>query len=130
VAQLCQAVGKFEELNTQVVIVTFGSLHQAKRWIEDVCSPFEMLLDQKREAYRAYGLGRSLLRSWGLRTIWRYIQLLSSGRKWKGIQGDSTQLGGDFIIDTNGMIMLSHRSSDPIDRPDIKEILKVLNSAN
>ena len=38
-----------------------------------------------------YGLDRSLWRSWNLRTIWRYIQLLATGRRWRGSCGTPNQ---------------------------------------
>ena len=76
--------------------------------------------------YKAYGLERSLARSWNLRTIWRYVQLLTSGRKWRGIQGDSAQLGGDFIVDADGIVQLAYRSHDPTDRPDVDELLSLM----
>jgi len=79
--------------------------------------PFEILLDPERVAYQAYGLDRSLIRSWGPKVWYKYAQLLLSGRNWRGIQGDSTQLGGDFIVDRDGIIQLAYRSHDPTDRP-------------
>ena len=127
-AQLCQESKKFQELKTRVVIISFGSFPAAKIWVEETCSDFMFLLDPERETYQTYGLGRSLLRSWGPKTIWRYIQLLLAGRKWKGIQGDSTQLGGDFLIDQNGRIQLAYRSSDPTDRPTPKHILNIIET--
>jgi len=45
---------------------------------------------------------------------------------WRGIQGDSGQLGGDFIVDANGVIQLAYRSYDPTDRPPMSELLNVL----
>jgi hypothetical protein len=32
-----------------------------------------------KKVYRAYGLERSFWCSWNLRTIWRYVQLLTAG---------------------------------------------------
>lgn len=127
-AQLCQDSKKFQDLNTRVVIISFGSFPAAKTWVEETCSDFMFLLDQERETYQTYGLGRSLLRSWGPKTIWRYIQLLLAGRKRKGIQGDSTQLGGDFLIDKNGNIQLAYRSNDPTDRPTTENILNIIET--
>jgi peroxiredoxin len=130
VAQLCHHLDELEQLNTQVLIVTFGSLMGAKAWLEETCSPFRLLLDPDRKVYQAYGLERSLRRSWNLHTIWTYIQLLTSGHKWRGIQGDSAQLGGDFIIDWQGNICLAYRSHDPTDRPPAEDILAILRQAN
>lgn len=74
----------------------------------------------------AYGLEHSLRHSWNLKTVWRYLQLFHQGYRWRGIQGDSGQLGGDFIVDTQGLIRLAYRSHDPTDRPAIEQLLAVL----
>jgi len=99
------------------LIFSFGTLPAAERWLEETCNPFRLLLDPERTVYKAYGLERSLARSWNLRTIWRYVQLLTSGRRWRSIQGDSAQLGGDFVVDANGIVQLAHRSHDPAQHP-------------
>jgi peroxiredoxin len=96
VAQLCQHLDEFETLNTIIMIISFGTFPAAQAWLKETCSPFQLLLDSQREVYRAYGLERSYLRSWGLKTFWRYVQLLVSGRKWRGIQGDSAQRCGEY----------------------------------
>ena len=94
--------------------------------LEETCNPFRLLLDPERTVYEAYGLERSLARSWNLRTIWRYVQLLTSGRSWRGIQGDSAQLGGDFVVDADGIVQLAYRSHDPTDRPDVDDLLSIM----
>ena len=115
-----------ERLNVKVLIVSFGTFPAAQAWLEETCSPFELLLDPQRKTYEAYALERSLLRSWNLRTLWRYAQLLASGRQWRGIQGDSTQLGADFIVDPNGVVRLAYYSHDPTDRPSVDHLLAAL----
>lgn len=85
-----------------------------------------LLIDEPRLAYRAFGLERSWWRSWQPKTVWRYVQLLLSGRRWRGIQGDSAQLGGDFVIDRQGVVRLAYRSDDPTDRPSVDLLLAVL----
>ena len=117
---------ELEVLKTRVVVVSFGSTFGARAWLEETGAPFTLLLDPDRAAYRAYGLDASLSRSWGPKVWWQYARLLLSGRKWRGIQGDSGQLGGDFIVDTNGIIRLAYRSHDPTDRPSVSQLLTVL----
>jgi hypothetical protein len=124
VAQLCRHKNELEQLNVKVLIITFGSLTGAQNWLKETCSSFLLLLDPERKVYETYGLERSLLRSWNLKTIYAYVKLMVSGRKWRGIQGDSAQLGGDFIIDSMGIIKLAYRSHDPTDRPDFLTLLK------
>lgn len=125
-AQLCQHQEEFERLNTKVLIVSFGTLPAAQAWLEETCSLFSLLLDKERTVYEAYGLERSLLRSWNLKTIQRYMELMREGRQWRGIQGDSTQLGGDFVIDAEGVVRLAYYSQDPTDRPPADDLLALL----
>jgi peroxiredoxin len=126
VAQLCQHEVELKQLNVEVLLVSFGTPEVAKVWLQERCPSFRLLLDSQRTTYRTYGLQRSWLRSWNLRTLWRYIQLLRAGRRWRGIQGDSAQLGGDVIVDANGIIRLAYRSHDPTDRPAVANLLALL----
>jgi len=114
-------------LNTEVVVISFSTGEWAQAWLNETQAPFSMLLDPKRAAYSAYGLDHSLLRSWGPKTIWQYARLLLTGRRRRGIQGDSGQLGGDFIVDTTGVIRFSHPSRNPTDRPSVDRLLAGLN---
>jgi len=126
VAQLCQRADEIQALNTRVLIITFGTLPAAHAWMSETCSTFNVLLDPERVAYRAYELERSYTRSWGLKPMLRYAQLLTNGRKWRGIQGDSAQLGGDFIVDSNGINRFAYRSHDPTDRPSAEDLISYL----
>jgi peroxiredoxin len=130
VAQLCQHSSDLERRGAEVVLISFGAPEVARVWLEEMCPSFRLLLDPERNVYRAYGLQRSWRRSWNLRTLWRYMQLLSSGRKWRGIKGDSAQLGGDFVIGRNGTIRLAYRSHDPTDRPSAAQLLAVLRETD
>lgn len=125
-AQLRQYTGEFKQSNTQALIISFGSDYWARLWLQETGSPFPLLLDPQRSVYRAYDLERSLLRSWNLRTIGFYARALLSRSAWRGIQGDSSQLGGDFVVDADGLIRLAYRSHDPTDRPSVRELLSVL----
>ena len=129
-AQLRHRVAELEAMQTRVVVVSFGSTMGAKAWLLETGAPFTFLLDPDRAAYRAYGLEHSLARSWGLNVWWRYAQLLLAGRKWRGTQGDSGQLGGDFIVDPAGVIRLAYRSHDPTDRPPMSRLLTVLSNCS
>lgn len=125
-AQLCQQEDELDGLNTKVLVIGFGAVSSARAWLEQTCDVFPLLLDQQREVYRIYGLKESWLRSWNLRTIWLYVRLMLKGRKWRGIQGKSTQLGGDFIVDADGIIQLAYRSREAADRPAVDELLALL----
>ncbi len=123
---MCQEAESLQELNTRVMVISFGTFPSAQAWLKETCSSFPFLLDPDRTVYQIYGMERSLWRSWGLKTIWAYMRLLSAGRKWRGIQGDSAQLGGDYIVDANGIIRLAYISHDPTDRPSVEALLTSL----
>lgn len=124
--QLHQREALFSYLNTRIVVISFGMLFGASLWQTETGTDFTLLLDDERKAYHAYGLEHSYLRSWGIKTIWTYARYLASGRKWRGIQGDSGQLGGDFLVDAQGIVRLAHRSHDPTDRPSVDTLLSAV----
>jgi len=126
VAQLCPYDGELKRLGLKVLLVTFSSKGFAHKFREEVCSSFPVLINRERDLYRTYGLESSLLRSWGWKNLWTYAKRLLSGQEWKGIQGDSTQLGGDFIIDRDGIVQLAYRSRDPTDRLPVEELMEHL----
>jgi peroxiredoxin len=117
-----------EAHNTRVTVISSGTPFLAQKWIEETQSSFQFLIDHDRKAYQAFGLHSSLLRSWSPKIWYAYARLLVQGHKWRGIQGDSGHLGGDFIIDQQGIIRMAYRSRDPADRPKVAEILHVLEN--
>ena len=97
--------------------------------MNEVCGTFAVLLDRERVAYQAYGLERSRLRSWHPRVVWMYIKRWFQRGEFYDSHGDDTsQLGGDFIIDKQGNLRLVHASHDPTDRPSVEVLLKVLKT--
>ena len=125
--QLLPFKTEIEARNTRVTVISFGTPALAHKWIEETRSSFQFLIDRERNAYQAFGLESSLLRSWRPKIWFVYARLMAQGWKWRGIQGDSAQLGGDFIIDQQGIIRMAYRSNDPTDRPKPEEIIRVLD---
>jgi len=126
---LCDRQSEFAELNTRVFVVSFGTLPAVQQWLKETCGNFTVLLDRERTVYNAYGLERSKLRSRSPRTIWLYFTRWLQGQKFHDSHGDDTsQLGGDFIVNKNGILRLVHPSLDPTDRPSVDELLKTLKT--
>ena len=124
--QLHRQRARLEALNAAVLLLTFATEMQAAQWRDDAHVSFPILRDSDRHVYRAYGLESSFLRSWQPKVWLQYARLMLAGRAWRGIQGDSRQLGGDFIVDRQGIVQLAHRSQDPTDRPAVPELLACL----
>ena len=118
-----------QALNAEVVVISFGTKYWAQVWLQETGVPFPLLLDQARAAYRAYGLERSLIRAWGPKNLWYYGRALWSGQRLRRLNGEDTgQLGGDFIVDQQGILRFVHPSRDPTDRPKVKTLLAVLET--
>jgi peroxiredoxin len=118
---------QIKALTAEVVVVSFGNKFWVKVWLEQTQAPFPLLLDPERAAYRAYGLAESKRRAWGLRNLLYYARARWQGRAIPPSTGEDTgQLGGDFIIDRQGILRLVHPSRDPTDRPAVEKLLQTL----
>jgi hypothetical protein len=87
-----------------------------------------MLGDPERKVYRAYGLKSSWLRTWNPIVGWDYLRLLLSGQRVRGIEADPNQLGGDFIVDSKGVLRLAYRSRVATDFPPLVDLLTLLSN--
>ena len=116
----------FEAANTNVVTVSFGTAYWTNVWLKETQSPYPFLMDAEKISYQAYNLESSTLRSWSPATVWYYAKAKLQGREILAQRGNAHQLGGDFIIDLQGIIRLSHPSTDPTDRPSIDQLLTAL----
>lgn len=125
-AQLRPRYDQIKALNTEVVVVSFETGYWAQVWQSETEAPFQLLLDPDRAAYRAFNLQQSWWRSWGPKNLWYYARARMQGRQTHHTGGDTHQLGGDFIVDSAGIIRLAYRSKDPTDRPSATSLLTTI----
>ncbi len=109
-------------------MISFGTPAQSRFWELETGVKFPMLFDPDQLVYKAYETEWSFWRSWGMASIVEFIKLIRAGRRWRGVQGDSTQLGGDFLVDSEGRVRFSHYSMEPVDRPDIDDIIRLIRA--
>jgi hypothetical protein len=113
------------ELSVAVAVVTFEAGFLARQYVEESGLVWPLLVDEKRELYRGYGmLAASFWDIWGLKTWWAYGKALLSGQRLHGSQGDISQRGGDVLIDPEGMVRLHHVGEGPADRPSLALIME------
>ncbi len=124
--QLHRQRDEWRKLNAEVLLITFSSAEQARRWRDETGIDFPLLLDANRAVYRAYGLRSSIWRVWQPKVLAYYARALLQGQRWRGIRDDPHQLGGDFVVDAAGMLRFAHRSEDPTDRPAVDKLLAIL----
>ena len=84
-----------------------------------------LLVDDERTLYSAYGMERgSMWNIFGPASCWAYLKLMLRGRRLRLPGSDVHQLGGDVLIDPQGIVRLHHIGSGPADRPTLSALLE------
>ncbi|XP_037078587.1 uncharacterized protein LOC119099623 [Pollicipes pollicipes] len=121
---------EFARLDCSVLVVSFGSVEGARRWLADTGCQFPLLVDPQRKLYHALGLARSIAKVWQHSTLQYYGGQKAAGRPlpaaYRGVEDDPHQMGGDFILDGAGRLALVHCSTSPPDRPSVQHLLETL----
>lgn len=113
-----------------VAVVTFDGDAHAASWVRQTAVSWPLLVDRDRRLYRAYGMGRGRpLDLYGPAAILGYVKLLLRGRRLRLPGGDVTQLGGDVLIDPDGIVRFHHVGKGPADRPPVGALLAAVAAA-
>lgn len=125
--------------DVDIVLITFGTIDELDHYLEHRDLDVIVLRDDDRSSYRSYGLGRASRRTvWGLATMRKYFDILrnSSGddraeawRNFRQSNGDTLQLGGDFVIGPNGDLAWGFWSEGPADRPSADAVADAVAAA-
>lgn len=121
---------ELESLNVAVVIVTFQHGPIVDAYIRQTGVGWPVLRDPSLALYRAYGMNRG--RWWhifGPPAWWVYAKLLARGRRLRMPSADVTQLGGDVLVDPNGIVRLHHVGKGPADRPAVQSLVDVVRKS-
>jgi len=120
------------EAGTAVIVVSFEPVDHVARIDDRLRLPFTFVLDPDRKAYEAFGLGRaSLLRTYGYpEVVAFYARALFRGRVPDlHRRQDRRQLGGDFVIDRDGVVVFAHPERGPEDRADVLDLINAAEYA-
>lgn len=114
----------FDALETRIAVVTFESTPFVRAYVEDMKITWPILIDSDRALYHAYGMHHARLWDlWGPSTWWAYAKELARGKLPGRPHADTTQLGGDVLIDPSGLVRFHHVGVGPADRPSITALL-------
>ena len=120
---------QFARHEVAIVVVTFEHDYFARRYVEETRLAWPLLVDDRREVYRSYGmLAASFWDVWGPATWRAYLAALRQGQTLQKGAGDIFQRGGDVLIDPDGIVRLHHVGAGPADRPPVAALLKLLGS--
>lgn len=122
---------ELQRLNVEVAVVTFEEKAAVERYLSDTGLSWPILLDAERSLYAAYEIERGgVWDVWGPASWGTYLKLLLKGRRLRKPTGDVQQLGGDVLVDPQGVVRLRHVTANPADRPEISSILQLVREAD
>jgi peroxiredoxin len=126
-AQLRQQYGRIQHLGGEVIVVSFEEKEGLQRLVSGHKLPFVILLDPQKEVYNKYGMiYKDQGRVGNLGTAIAYMRMRLSGYPRQQAGTDTRQMGGDVVIDRQGVIRFIYRSQYPHDLPDAAAVLKVM----
>lgn len=132
-AELQASQAALEAQSVWVLVVSFGCMEGAQLWLEQTGCSFDMLLDPQRKIYRSFGLCSSYAKVMKFGCLLRYSEYEAVGRDFPDIPPrlleDIYQMGGDFLLDEAGKVLLCHSSKTPLDRPTASDILQAVDAA-
>ena len=119
---------KLDALAVRVVVVTFQGGPLVDEYVRETGIAWPILMDESLGLYRGYGMGTGRWWNiWGFSTWAAYLGLLLRGRRLKKPTADVSQLGGDVLIDPQGIVRLHHVANGPADRPESGELISVVD---
>ena len=124
--QLHQHKEELDRLNVKVYIVSFDNFEMAKAYIANNSVEWPLIIDQDRVLYNTFMMGKATW--WGLLNpyvVWKGFLSWWGGAEIQKVGSDVRQLGGDVMIDPQGVIRLHHNSTGPEDRPTVESLLNL-----
>ena len=124
-----QQKDRFEQLGVRVKVVTFDANYMALAYVQSTNMKWPLLVDEDRVLYAAYGMERASW--WALMSplqILKYVRVILRGTRLGKPGKDVRQMGGDVLIDPQGIVRLHHVSLNPNDRPPVESIFDLIES--
>lgn len=110
-----------------VVAIGMGTEAQAAHFKETEDIPFELLVDRRKETYRALDLKRTSLYNLIGPPVWiRFGKALLKGKTSGKPNQDPYQLGGTVVVRPGGAVAFIHRSENITDNYPVEQILSHL----
>jgi hypothetical protein len=113
------------ELNPEIrwIAVSHASLEATDRWCSAVgaCRELELIIDEPRELYAAWGLGRSSLAHFaGPRSLASVVRMQRRGIGHRHPAGTRWQQAGMYAVDSHGAICWRHVPRHAGDLADVE----------
>ena len=119
---------EFQNRDVQLKVVSFAPPEMVRDYTEHFHWKFDVYSDPQREIYKLFGLARAPL--WKIfhpKSVLQYSKFILQGKKVQKTTEDIQQMGGDFLIDSEGRLRFIYRSQRPDDRPSIVLLLEQIS---
>ena len=127
VTQLRDGYDEIQRTGARLTVIGNGQPWHAQAFREDEQIPFQLWVDPEMEAYRAAGLKRGLTKVISPRSVGHAWRALRQGHRQTEVQGDPWQLGGAFVITTEGKTVYEQVSQEAGDHPRVRDLIAVLD---
>jgi AhpC/TSA antioxidant enzyme len=124
-----------ERIDAAGGVVLAVGFEKLDRMVRGVDWPWPILLDRDHTAYERFGLGRAPLTELLKPSGWMrgYVREVREGNVRGAVLSrpgrDMLQLGGDFVIDADGIVALAHPSAEIDDREPVGALVRALEKA-
>jgi hypothetical protein len=117
----------FERAGANLLAIGMGVPEMAAHFRDAQGIPFPLLVDHKRQTYRALGIGRGSLIDVAGPKVWaRGARSILTGKGQGVPKQDPLQLGGAIVVETGGRVRYVHRAKTSSDNPKPEELLEQL----
>lgn len=124
-----QIHGQVRDLGGDILVVSFAPPELVALFEKENKYPFPVVSDPDRSGYQAFGLRRASVPSlFRPGVVFRFVRLILRGflPKKPAAKTDILQLGGDFVLNPEGVVTYAHPSAEPTDRPSKEELVDAL----
>ena len=124
---------RIEAAGGELVVVVQDEPGPVKKgMLHDLDVPHPVLYDADRGAYEAWGLPRASAAGTFLkpRLAVGYAKLMLGGERLRTRGSDPLQLGGDFVLDGDGVVTYAHPQESIDDRPPAGVLIRELERAS
>ena len=113
-----------------MLVVTFEGEEAAAGYVAETGIRWPIVSDDRRELYQVYGLEKAHWRHLiGPRTLWAYAKEALRGTFPRRPVADTTQQGGDVLIDPEGVVRFHHIGAGSGYRPTVSQIVEARRSS-
>jgi hypothetical protein len=118
---------KFQDKGATLAVVGLGDVHYARSFREETGIKFPLLIDERRQAYRALGLKKAnLLHLFRKDNAIARKRAKAGGHRQRKLGKDPLQLGGSFVFGPGNVDCMAHVSETFGDNASPESLLEAI----